>query len=177
MTTITIDNQNEIREVLTLTLAIPSQKVFIVTIGNKTIDSSKPVKSTAKDELIELTNFLNESTKTISIDWKAFTNEQKQVFIDFAYRSIDHQKNIDIVDVLLFPFRLIVFLFQYDYQTMKAFQDAKYTFIETILNEVEKDNIYYQQELNKAVDEINANVIGNPNSQGNVHEWLNSLLD
>lgn len=176
MTTITIDNQNEIREVLTLTLALPSQKVSTVPIGSKTIDSSKPVKNKSKHELIELTNFLNESTKTLSTNWKVFTNEQKQVFIDFAYRSID-QKNIGVFDVLLFPFRLIVFLFQYDYQAVQAFKDARDVFIDAIFNEVEKDSIHYQQELNKAVDEINANTVGNPINKGNVHEWLNSLLD
>ena len=168
MTTITIDNQNEIKEILSLMTVKPNSLPLV---------KPKAIKVSSNDELREITNFLYESANTLPQDWKIMPSEHKQVLIDLAYKWTEDDGETSFFDVLLLPFRIVVFLIKYRNDTVQAFKDARDGFIDAIFNEVEKDNIHYQQELNKAVDEINTNIIGNPINQEDVHEWLNSLLD
>ena len=175
MTTITIDNQNEIKEILSLMTAKPNSLPLV---------KPKAIKVSPNDELREIANFLYESANTLPQDWKSMSSENKQVLIDLAYKwADDEERGTTALDALLFPFRLVVFLFRYRYEAVQAFKDARDIFIDAIFNEIENSNPCYQEMLdevlNEAITEItareNGEIVGQEIKAEDTREWLRNL--
>ena len=122
---------------------------------------------------------LNEFADVLPKKWKSLHSEQREALTKFAYKFLESQDNVTIVQLLRAQIMILSLKWQRKFNAAIAFNKAVEKLVYSVLDAIEVNSDYYQQILNEISVELDAEIESDTTKtqikQGEVHEWLRNL--